>query len=117
MPPWIGSISKETFVPGMVSAYLTKGGGLAATFSCEPPAARQASSGTRITHSTRNAGTPWAKAGRPLYHVQRPMNTYHVLILCAALTIALLPQEDGLRRYEFAEPHMGTLVRIELYAS
>src|SRR4029079_4676860 len=43
--------------------------------------------------------------------------TTHCLILCTSLGFALLSQEQGPRKFEFAEQHMGTLVRIELYAA
>jgi FAD:protein FMN transferase len=45
------------------------------------------------------------------------MTTHYALILCTTLCFALLGQEEHPRKYEFAEQHMGTLVRIELYAA
>jgi thiamine biosynthesis lipoprotein len=45
------------------------------------------------------------------------MNTMHVLILCTTATFALLAQDGTPQRYDYAEPHMGTLFRIELYAA
>jgi len=40
-----------------------------------------------------------------------------VRALAVAIAIATIPQPDTLRRFEYREPHMGTMMRIILYAA